>query len=594
MVRSLSLVFIACALLNIACKKSGDAPSKPVPAPPPVPVATAPTAAPAPVPAAVPATAPAAASPTAWSALDVTSALPARAAAVAVLSTEPEAGKHIWTQLEHFAGLLGISGKVGDALRFLGLGLLNPFDPIERNAWSIAEGRHFAIALLARGQTAIGVFPTSSPAGFLARFKKQLTAQGLEVTTQTVPGGPLFLARQKGVVRLAYYQKGTLALIAPGSEDGTSPERILTDLASPDHKPLSSDPQFLDSTRALQRLGEGLIYFDGEGLADVQRQSAQSAEERESIQRVYEVMKGLAVTLHVTKSQLHAEISLRLGKSGGWDKLFLPPSADFALASHLARGAGGVVRLELDLHAVLQKVLSADVGAKDALGALVARLEKRIGVNLEKDLLANLAGPTAFALYGLAPSFLRALADDDFELALRSMRATIAAGLKDGARAQQALDRAASFQKDGGAADELSLLRKQHKSGPYYELRSKAGALLSVALRGKVLLVGLGKGQMRGLLAREGADLKTALLPNLDTATQAALKSSQNLAAHADLDLLGTWAKGLAKSAEKRHPGVRAVLQELLPMLARKARDVRLTARHEPGRLFFEVVLTTR
>ena len=577
--RSTAALFAALCMLGAGCKKSNE-PAPAAAPPPPSPVVATPSAPPlvpsAPIAAPQPNASP-------WTALDVASALPAKAVAAAILSTDAETGKRVWTQLDRFANLVGIKGRVRDVLRFLGLGLLNPFDPVERNAWALAEGRHFGIALLAEGNAAIGAFPTTDGAAFGVRLKKQLRQQGLELSTQSLPTGALLLAKSKGVVRLAYFQKGTLALIAPGTEDGGSPERLLTELVAPGGKTLSSDTAFQESTQPLSNLSDALLYFDGEGLANIQRQTAQTVEERESIKRVYEVMRGLAVGVEFKDAELRADIALRLGDASVWDKIFLPPTGDFTLAKHLQGGAAIALRMHLDLNAALQKILTADLGAKDALAELVGRLQKRMGVNLDTDLLSNLSGPSAIAVYKIGADFVRGLATGDAEIALGALRATVAAQLKHSGRAEGALSRLAAFLKERGAAVGLTLAEKRHGTGPYYVLTGKAGLQVSLALRGAVLLVGFGKGQMERVLAPPAVG--KSFLQGLDVATREAMTSAQNLVLSADLAALGTWARAAQKSAS---PGAGAWLdlwREVLPELAAKAHGVRLSARYADGRL---------
>ena len=530
--------------------------------------------------------------------------LPQRALGACVLSLAPDDNRHVRAQVERFARLLGIEGRVREVLSFFGLGLVDPFDAASRGRWGIVDTDAAAFALFPGGRAAMAAFPVRDGSAFADQLRKRLTKQGLETATMNIAGRQVLVGRAEGTVRLALLQQDGFAIIVPAAE-GESIEKLIEGLVtSTAAGGLATSPLLRASLQGTPRLRSALAFVDGQALRDLQMAGVETPEEKATIANVYDAISALGADVRVGEADVAARLTVRLTSPAAWTPLFPATTPGFPLLRHLPSGGWFLAKSIVPPRALLDKLLSLE-GGVGALAAYSARQEKALGLHFDQDLLARLPGPMLLGVHRFEPAFVKALADKGPLAALRHTRFLLAATVSDEALLWASLDR---------AKDTLRLVAKPTARGKRFsvvvpDFGPLEGALVEGAL----------------LLSPSGAHLEAALAmtsaaPSLvDPQVRQTFEGPVHAASFVDLraaqDVLGALhrparsrvqkapASGAAAKKKPRKAKRGKVLAsgsvsgggwaDLLRELAAAARDAQVEVRFDGAALVFDATLRT-
>src|SRR5439155_16925190 len=114
------------------------------------------------------------------------------------------------------------------------------------------------------------------------------------------------IATKAGAPLMAWAFHGDFALLVPPFEGGEPRALLEAALRKTPGEHLGATPSFLDAAGHVPSLGDGVIFFDGDGLFTLQTKGA-GEEEKRGLRRVYDVLRGLAIGFRLTEKDLAAE-----------------------------------------------------------------------------------------------------------------------------------------------------------------------------------------------------------------------------------------------------------------------------------------------
>jgi hypothetical protein len=510
--------------------------------------------------------------------------LPKKTAVVFLIPALERTGRLVRLHLERHAEALEIQGRVGEVMKVAGLGVANLFDPAERASWAIDGARSAAVALAQDGRGAALILTVTSFETFEGELRKRLQSQGIsEFTAVTTEAGKVTLARRQGKDQLAYAHKGHHVFLVPSDDEGDLRETLTAFLKTPPTESLITSPSFLASATKLKTPEDALIFFDGDGLFTLQTaRGAVGEEEKQSLRRLFDVVKAVAVGVSLTEMDLRAELYVSLGEAAQWATVF-SAGADFALGRFIDAGAMITVKATVDGPALLDKILSLDPGTRTQLAALSSNLEKRLGIHLERDLLRNLGGRVAAALVGLEPDLLRVATDPRRSAeTLSQLHAVAAAELKKPEALKTAIRTAQEHLKRKGPQSRLALKEKSQGGTLCYELFYENRPMLSFAIVDGVLLVAVGKGRLEKTLDLVAGKGGQSLLAVVEAEARTALVAPNNAVVYANPGAILAGLRQLnLQSLGKEGAQMRNVIQTNLTALLSKLKDLIVEGRFD-------------
>jgi hypothetical protein len=517
--------------------------------------------------------------------------LPKKAAVAFVLPRLEESGRLVKAHLERFASALGFAGKVDDLLRSAAMGVANPFDATSRQRWAIDGKRSAAVALDPEGKASVIVLAVSSFEAFDKHFREKM--KGATFEESLVPAGKIYLIKRGGAPVMAYAHREGYAFITPSEEGVDAKATLEAFLKATPAESLASTANFQASAGRLASFEDALFYFDGDGLYQLQalRSGAVSEDEKRNLRRIYDVLRAFAISVDLTEKDIRAELYAHLDQASQWAPI-LAGAADFPLGRFLEAGSGVVAKLSVDGPKLLEKVLSLDPGTKTKLARTATDLERRLGVNLDKDLLRNFTGRFSAAFLGVEKDIAAAVASPKRRLEVfHHLHLVGAAELRDAGALREAVSKARDFlRKRTGAR--LALTEKDHGGLKYWELSFLKARIFSAALLENVLVVTTGKGRMErtlDLVAKKGAK---SLLEEVEPAVKQALASASNAVLHVNLAALLSYVQALdLRPLGKRGALMRTFIRGKLSAILGKLADATAVLRFDGQGVRLEATL---
>jgi hypothetical protein len=446
----------------------------------------------------------------AWMKGPVLKLFPRKAAVVALFRNLEETGPLMRAHLARMAGAVGLSAKLEGFFRSLSAGMANPFDRASRERWGLGS-QSLAVGLDPEGKLLQVALPVASFSTFERRLKERLAAARKAVFEPVPsPQGNIVVVKSGARALLAYARKQDHVLVVGPSDGSGEPDPAvlrqgIEDLlkVSPEES-LYASPSFVASAGRLARADNAVLFFDGDGLFQIAtRRAALPKEEKESLRRIYEVLRGLAFAVSLSEKKIQVDGFAALDHAAEWAAIFAR-TTDRSVSRFLPPEAALSAQLAVDGPALLAKMLALDPGTKTRLVHAAAALAPRLGIDMDRDLLGNFTGRFALAFSGADPDLVALVLDPRRrgEL-LTHLHVIAAAELKSPATLREVLDRAAAAlakRPDG----RIRFAVRAHGTNKFYELSSGQTLLLSLAVVENTLLAALGRGEMVKALERAG------------------------------------------------------------------------------------------